>query len=331
MTRTMTQRLAWMLWILCAVPSTAAAQLTCPDYASVTNPPALQGPARRSFRHSGSQLLSWTHTPYHMVNDQIVPVGTQATVVGKFDYSSVLHKDLEDEDVHVYLTGTLTPGWEYVGKYRTDSDGKIHVPITRPVGEYRVKMIVEGDLSSASGFVSVVEPGRKTVLFDIDGTLTLNDFEVVGDYLGVSTAQAYAHVVDVVNSYAAMGYQIIYLTGRPYWVAKDTREWIDYRGLLDGHLHTNPYGDGPIPPDTEQYKIDYLSYLLDDVGLDIVRVYGNATTDISAYAAVGLPKAETYIIGEHAGLEGTVPIWNDYLQHLLTVVASTPDAGCIPR
>ncbi|WP_257459574.1 lipin/Ned1/Smp2 family protein [Archangium lipolyticum] len=331
MIRTVSRFVALMLWILCAVPSSAFAQLTCPDHGSVANPPALQGPARRSFRHAGSQLLSWSHPPYHMVHDQIVPVGTQATVVGKFDYSRVLHKDLEDEDVHVYIMGTDTPGWEYVGEYRTDSDGKIHVPIVRPVGEYRVTMIVEGDLSSATGFVSVVEPGRQTVLFDIDGTLTLNDFEMVGDYLGVSTAQAYAHAVEVVNSYAAMGYQIVYLTGRPYWIAKDTREWIDYQGLIDGHLHTNPYGDGPIPPDTEQYKIDYLSYLLDDVGLDIVRVYGNATTDISAYEAVGLPKSETYIIGEHAGADGTMPIRNDYREHLLTVVASTPGANCIPR
>jgi hypothetical protein len=85
---------------------------------------------------------------------------------------------------------------------------------------------------------------------------------------------------------------------------------------LDAHVHTNPYGDGPIPPDTGQYKTDYLTYLLEDVGLDIVRVYGNATTDIGAYAAVGLPKSETY---------------NDYLQHLNTVVASTPGAGCTPR
>ncbi|ATB36590.1 haloacid dehalogenase [Cystobacter fuscus] len=331
MTRTVTQPLALMLWILSAIPSSASAQLTCPDYASVANPPALQGPARKSFRHSGNQILSWTNPPYHMVHDQLVPVGTPATVVGKFDYGGVFHKDLEDEDVHVYLMGTLTPGWEYVGKYRTDTDGKVYVPLTRPVGEYRVKMIVEGDLSSATGFVSVVEPGRKSVLFDIDGTLTLNDFEAVGDYLGVSTAQAYAHAVEVVNSYAALGYQIIYLTARPYWVAKDTREWIDYQGLLEGHVHTNPYGDGPIPPDTQQYKTDYLTYLLEDVGLDIVRVYGNATTDIGAYAAVGLPKSETFIIGEHAGSEGTMPIRNDYLQHLNTVVASTPGAGCTPR
>lgn len=320
-----------MFWALSAVPSSALALPTCPDYGAVANPPVLQGPAQRGFRHTGSQILSWSHTPYHMVHDQIVPVGTQAVVVGKFDYSRVLHKDLEDEDVHVYVTGTQTPSWQYVGKYRTDSDGKIFVPFTRPVGEYRVKMVVEGDLSSASGFVSVVEPGRQAVLFDIDGTLTLNDFEAVGDYLGVSTAQEYAQSVEVVNHYAALGYQIIYLTGRPYWVTKDTREWFDTKGYLDGHVHTNPYGDGPIPPDTQGYKTEYITYLLEDVGLDIVRAYGNATTDIGAYAAVGLPKSQTFIIGEHAGKEGTQPILNDYAQHRRTVVNATSPAGCVPR
>lgn len=228
--RTVARLVALSVLVLCVVPASAFALPTCPDYGSVANPPALQGPVRRSFRHTGSQILSWTYPPYHMVHDQIVPVGTQATVVGKFDYSNTLHKDLED-----------------------------------------------------------------------------------------------------VNSYAAKGYQIIYLTGRPYWVGKDTREWLDYQGLVDGHVHTNPYGEGPIPPNTEQYKTDYLTYLLEEVGLDIVRVYGNATTDIGAYAAAGLPKSETHIIGENAGADGTMPIRNDYLQHLLTVVASTPNANCTPR
>lgn len=330
MIRTAAMRLVLMSCALACVPALARAQAAvCPDYLTVLDPPALAGPPQQGFRHWGSSVLSWSYAPYHMVHDQIVPAGEQAVVVGKFDYSNVFHKDLEDEDVHVYLYGTGKSDWDYLGVFRTDSDGKIHVPVVEDVGEYLIRMIVEGDLSEASGYVSVVEPGRQTVLFDIDGTLTTDDFELVGDYLGVSTAQAYDFAVDVVNGYIDRGYQIVYLTGRPYWAAKDTREWFDIKGFLPWHLHTDPYGDGPIPPDTEGYKIEYLGYLLDDVGLDIIRVYGNATTDVSAYEAAGIPKAETYIIGENAGLDGTEALYEDYGDHLATVVAGTPDADCL--
>lgn len=33
--------------------------------------------------------------------------------------------------------------------------------------------------------------------------------------------------------------------------------------------------------------------------------YGNATTDITAYADAGIPKAATYIIGSNGGKDGT--------------------------
>lgn len=325
------KRLALITWILLCIPAAAPAQsLPCPDYPAALDPPALQGPAKRSFRHWGNQLLSWSYTPYHMAHDQIVAAGQQAVIVGKFDYDGILHKDLEDEDIHVYIFGTGMTDWEYLGEHRTDSDGKIHVPAIMDVGEYTVHMIVEGDLSATRGYLSVIDPGRQTILFDIDGTLTLDDFEVVGDYLGIGTARAHDFAIEVVNRYIDKGYQIVYLTGRPYWVTRDTREWFDFQGILGWHLHTNPYGGGPIPPDTEGYKIDYLTYLLDEVGLDIVRAYGNADTDISAYEAAGLPKHETYIIGEHAGVAGTQPIYGDYVDHFGAVVEPTPMAGCVP-
>ena len=324
------KRLVPMLWGLLCFPSAALAQsVVCPDYPAALEPPTLQGPAQRGFRHWGSQWLSWSHRPYHMVHDQIVPAGEQAVIVGKFDYGSALHKDLEDEDVHVYIFGTGMADWQYLGEHRTNTDGKIHVPAAMPVGEYTVEMRVEGDLSGARGYLSVVDPGRQTILFDIDGTLTRDDFEIVGDYLGIGTARAHDFAIEVVNRYIDKGYQVVYLTGRPYWATKDTREWFDFQGILGWHLHTNPYGGGPIPPDTEGYKIDYLFYLLDEVGLDIVRAYGNADTDVSAYEVAGLPKHETYIIGEHAGVAGTQPIDGDYVDHFGAVVEPTPLADCI--
>jgi phosphatidate phosphatase PAH1 len=321
------------LGVLCGLAmlvTTPVNAVTCPDYESALNPPAFDAPSRRGFRHWGNNWLTWLYRPWHMVHDAIVPVGTSATVVGKFDYDAVLHKDLEDENIKVYITGTGMAGWQYLGRYRTNSDGKISVNAgARPVGEYRVRMVVEGDLSHADGYLSVVEPGRQAVLFDIDGTLTTNDFEAAADYLGIKTASTYSYATETVQAYKDRGYQVIYLTGAPYWVTRDRREWFDRIGLQDYHYHSNPYGGGPIPPDTQGYKTDYLNYLLADVGLDIVRAYGNADTDIAAYAAAGLPKAETWIIGENAGADGTQALNGSYYTHFYNVVANTaPALGC---
>ncbi len=312
-----------------ALPALTQAQ--CPDYSSPVNAPAFSNPAKKSFRHFGSTMLAGVYKPWHMAHDQIVKSGAAATIVGKFDYDAVLHKDLEDEYVHVYIYGTGMSGWQYVGRYTTDSDGKITANLgVRPVGEYQVRMVVEGDLSAVKGYLSVVEPGRQSVLFDIDGTLTINDFEAYADYVGIKTAQAYGYAPEVVKAYKAKGYQIVYLTARPYWVTKDARDWFSAYGLQDWHYRSNPYSGGPIPPNTQQHKTDYVKYLRKQVGLDIVRAYGNATTDIAAYADGGLPKAETYIIGEHAGKEGTQAITGDYAYHYSTVVMNTSRSASCP-
>jgi hypothetical protein len=308
-----------------ALPAVAA----CPDYTTAANPPAFSGPAKKNFANFGSTVLAGLYKPWHMAHDTIVKAGTAASMTGKFDYDAVLHKDLEGERVHAYLYGTGMSGWQYVGNYVIDSDGKVNVPLgVRPVGDYVVRFVVEGDLSSTTGYLSVVDPGRDAVVFDIDGTLTINDFEAYADYVGVKTATAYYYAPQVVNAYREKGYQVIFLTARPYWVTKDGLEWLDIQKVGRWHYHSNPYGDGPIPPDTQKFKTDYVRHLRDVVGLNIVRAYGNATTDIAAYADGGIAKANTYIIGPNAGASGTQPIHGEYGSHYSFVVTPTPVASC---
>ncbi|AJQ94331.1 lipin/Ned1/Smp2 family protein [Gynuella sunshinyii] len=310
--------------------STLSQAFSCPDLDSVYNSPEPPQPEKISFKHLGSKILSSFYQPYHMVHDEVVAAGDTGTMVGKFDYDIFLHKDLEDEQIYAYIYGTGMSDWEYLGSYRTDSDGKVYVPAgDRDAGEYLVRMVVAGDLTSATGYLSVVEPGTEAILFDIDGTLTLTDFEAVGDYLGIRTALTHSYAIETVNAYKDKKYRLIYLTGRPYWLAKDTREWFDIQQIPSWHLHTNPYGDGPIPPDTQDYKTAYIQKLIDN-GVNIIRAYGNAQTDIGAYAAAGIPKEETYIIGQFAGTEDTQAIDGDYSYHFATVVADTPMANCQP-
>lgn len=302
---------------------------SCPDYDAVTSAPSLNMPSQKSFRKFRNRILSWFYSPFHMVHDQIIREGSYGTMVGKFDYDLVLHKDLEYEYVHTYIYGSGSSSWQYLGRYQTNSDGKIYVSVPpQSEGDYVVKMVVEGDLSVATGYLTVVKPGRETVLFDIDGTLTLNDFEAVGEYFGVDDADTYAYATELVQSYVNKGYQVVYLTGRPYWVSKSTRHWFDENNLFPWHLRMNANSDNLLNMETQQYKTDYINYLKNTVGLNIIRAYGNADTDIGAYALSGIPKAETYIIGQNAGDSGTQPIYGDYGYHYNTVANATPAASC---
>lgn len=317
-----------LLALTLSISCTAQAAL-CPDYQSPQQAPPAPLPAKKSFKHFGSTLLAGIYKPWHMVHDSLVAEGQYPYLVGKFDYDAVLHKDLEDERVHVYLFGTGMQNWEYLGSKLTDSDGKIAVTLApRPAGDYRVRMVVEGDQSSVDGWLSVVERGREAVLFDVDGTLTINDFEAYADYVGVKTATPYYYAPQTVRAYQDKGYQIVYLTARPYWVTRDGREWFGKQNLPAWHYRSNPYGAGPIPPNTVEHKANYVRYLRDTVGLNIIRAYGNATTDIEAYANGGMPKADTWIIGEHAGKNGTQALSGDYSLHYSTLVQNTPPAAC---
>ncbi|VXC60389.1 conserved exported hypothetical protein [Pseudomonas sp. 8Z] len=313
---------ALVLFALLAASVNAAAQ--CPDFTSPANPPAFTTPTKKSFRHLGSKVLVGLYSPWHMVHDEIVADGQSASVTAKFDYSAVLHKDLEDEYVQAYLYGSGMSNWEYLGRYLTNSDGKISVSVgNRAVGEYRLRFVVEGDLSQVDGYLSVVNPQRPAVLFDVDGTLTINDFEAYADYVGVKTAQAYYYAPETVRAYRDKGYQLVFLTARPYWVTKEAREWFDYENLPQWHYRSNADSDS-----AQVHKTKYIKYLREQVGLNIVRAYGNATTDIAAYADGGIAKADTWIIGPHAGEEGTQALGSDYSYHFSTVLANTASARC---
>jgi hypothetical protein len=319
-----------LAFALLSMPLTLPANAgQCPDYAITDAAPAAPNPSQAGFRKWTNAWLSAWYTPYHMVHDQIVAAGSTATVVGKFDYDWVMHKDLEGEYIHAYLYGTGMSEWEYLGRYTTNGDGKIYVPVSaRAEGDYIVRMVVEGDLSSATGYLTVASMDRQTILFDIDGTLTLNDFEAVGDYLGTDRADNHPYAVEVVSTYIDRGYQVIYLTGRPYWVGKNTRAWFDYSAMKPWHLHTNPNSDNLLDMQTQTYKTNYIDYLKNTVGLNIVRAYGNAQTDINAYADAGIDASETYIIGANAGNNGTQPLTGGYEDHYYNVVLNQPAANC---
>jgi phosphatidate phosphatase PAH1 len=79
----------------------------------------------------------------------------------------------------------------------------------------------------------------------------------------------------------------------------------------------------------QRFKGGWLNEMKERVQVSWVAAYGNASTDISAYADAGIPKERTFIIGPHAGEGGTVAIQGSYENHLSTV-EQLPDGQRVP-
>ena len=87
----------------------------CTDYDAIESAPYFAPPAKTGFRYFWNGWLA-KDTPFHMGHDQIVPEGESTTVVGKFDYGAVFHKDLESEYVNAYIHGTGLSQWYSLGR-----------------------------------------------------------------------------------------------------------------------------------------------------------------------------------------------------------------------
>jgi hypothetical protein len=258
----------------------------------------------------------------HSIEDLIVfPEASDVLVEGKFAYGS-LSLDLEEERIYGFIDDCT--GWVPLGYGETDTDGRVSfaVPSTALTGPARheVVMVVDGDGSQARGTILAVPAATVFLLTDIDGTLTTSDSELFsdifadrfgGDYVPV----AYEGAVDMVDAYYEAGYEILYLTGRPYFLDDITRDWLATEGFAIGTVHlTHTLGEAlPTDDGVGAYKRDYLAGVLADYS--VFRAYGNAETDIFGYFEAGLSASIVYIIGEFAGNEGTQPI-TSYPEHL---------------
>lgn len=193
-----------------------------------------------------------------------------------------------------------------------------------------------GDASSSSGG-GVCEDEQPAIVTDIDETLTTSDAEFFMQ-LSDPTYDPMEREggAAMINAYADLGYRIMYLTARSEDLdVTDSDEtsheitvrWLEEHGYpLDPDTTLVVLSDTLVVGDaTTAYKA---AALMDQqaMGWRFDYAYGNATTDIDAYAEAGIDVAATFIIGEHAGEGGTVAIegedWLDHTaEHLPTVPA----------
>jgi hypothetical protein len=103
-------------------------------------------------------------------------------------------------------------------------------------GHYDIVALLPEDNTFARGSLFILKPGTQCVLFDMDGTITVGDQEVVGQFglnaLAGSTAigdrlltqawdqKARTSARTVLRLWAAKGYQVVYLSGRQVCVVR---------------------------------------------------------------------------------------------------------------
>lgn len=281
--------------------------------------------APAGFRWFSNRIISATGA-WHEADDAIAVDGSAVTLRAKLSYGPT-SKDLEDEWVQVWID--RCDRVEMIARVRTDDDGRVAVKLgaddTGTIGRHTLGFVVEGDATIATSTLWVVPPKTRVAVFDIDGTLTSSDWELFEDLvddLFVPIADGEAPkardgAAEITQARADQGYLPVYLTGRPYWLSTRSRAWLDDRGMAPGPLFTARRTSQVMPTESGvgAYKADLLG-ALQLAGLDIDLAYGNASTDIFAYAEAGIDPAATFIVGTHGGEHETVDLGEGYAAHL---------------
>ncbi|MBI3130252.1 MAG: hypothetical protein HYZ13_02745 [Acidobacteria bacterium] len=254
-----------------------------------------------------------SRTPYHGASDPVARPNGAVLAEAWFSNSAGLQKALE----HAPVTIELKRGdsWETTGVGRTDGEGRVAAAFNAPPtpGRYPLRWTAEGQTAEAT--LHVLAGDVPLTIFDIDGTLTTSDSENFKDYArrllrnpkadGPKLRQG---AVAAVRRAAAQG-PVVYLSGRAPWLGRPTREWLAFHQLPEGILILMPEARDILPTDGRvgRAKTERLQ-ALKALGFSFRAAYGNARTDIHAYAALGIDKAKTFILGKHGGEEGTVKL-----------------------
>jgi LNS2-like protein (lipin/Ned1/Smp2) len=232
-------------------------------------------------------------------------------------------KPLPGENVSLWYYDTDKAAWQSVGRGKTGADGDYDLPaggFVAPNGR-PIYAVLEAEGSCAEHLDYLLAPGSKVIVTDIDGTLTTDDSEIIKQVADDTYVPAMITAADrMLQAWAMKGYTVVYMTARTHVLRPESRGWLADLGFPDGPMITK---NGGLTDDV--YKTLWMKRLIDDFQWNVVAAYGNADTDITAYANAGVPKDHTFIVGPLAGKAGTMPIPNmDYTQHIASFVAAQP-------
>eukprot|EP00961_Rhodomonas_salina_P163093 2196889-Rhodomonas_salina.2 len=169
-----------------------------------------------------------------------------------------------------------------------------------------------GEGVTASASLWLWSASDRIAVVDIDGTITKSD--VRGLFANFFTGGADNHegVADAISYVAGKGYRILYLTARPISMATETRKYLESVSKMpDGALITQQHGGimRALTSKHDEFKISALGqiqalfqaetfasdFVCDPQGSVFAGGFGNAVTDILAYAHAGIARTHIFV------------------------------------
>ncbi|NWZ23425.1 PITM3 protein, partial [Asarcornis scutulata] len=230
-------------------------------------------------------------TANHRANDIIAVEDGPQVLVGRFMYGPLDMVALTGEKVDIFIMTEPSSGrWVYFDTEISNSSGRISYSIPKHkrlrVGVYPIKMVVRGDQSSATSYLTVLPRGMECVVFSIDGSFAAS-VSIMG-----SDPKVRAGAVDVVRHWQDLGYLIIYITGRPDMQKQRVVSWLSQHNFPQGMIF---FSDGLVHDPLRQKTI-FLRNLMQECHIKICAAYGSMK-DISVYNVLALSPSQIYIVG----------------------------------
>ena len=147
----------------------------------------------------------------------------------------------------------------------------------------------------------------KLIVFDIDGTLTKDDFHSYINTFGIYAFQK--NVGELCCKQKEMGYFLVFLTARLKFMVEGTRHLLDQAQrfgeyLPDAPVMTNPenldhWAKREIinanPDEMKTTQMNSIQSLFPSKDKTITAGFGNSSTDAAAYIAIGIDKSRIFI------------------------------------
>jgi phosphatidate phosphatase APP1 len=293
--------------------------LTCAPSPACAAAPPLAVPQHRDWRHAvKSRVDVAVGSPHHRGRDLFVNPGARQTVIAKIAYG-IIDKDLEDEEVDVFVQRDCGDSWELLGTTITtgengthptvegvdDGGGRVYfeIPPDRHLGpgKHRIRLVVAGDGSSTDLFLDVVPPKTPIFISDVDGTLTSSENVEFLKLLEGELPDTHPGAPEALRALAAKGYRPIYVTARPEWLVQRTRDFLDKHGFPPGIVHTSTslIGAG-FGASAATFKSGELA-MLAQKGLVPSFAFGNMPSDSDAYGGANVQPPDHRIFYQISG------------------------------
>ena len=230
--------------------------------------------------------------------------GDQIWVMGKFAYG-VLDDDIADEEIDLYLNEGCGDAWIPLGTVNTtddgdhptvegveDSGGWVYFDATSlglGEGRHRFLMVVAGDLTTTEVYIDIVAAGTPIIVSDVDGTLTTQETEEFTALLTGQLPNANPDSAAVLTALATQGYRVFYLTARPEFLGRRTREFLEAHDYPLGLVHTTLSFGGATGSAAVAYKSGELEAIAAR-GLVPSWAFGNTDSDAEAFAGASVPE-----------------------------------------